>query len=347
MLRQYFIDLATDKENDAVASLAKGVLFVLSLFYAVAVVTTRYLYKEGILDRKKFACKVISVGNITWGGTGKTPLVIYLAKKLSTVNCQLSTNKVAVLLRGYGNDERHLLKEKLTDAVVIVGRDRIKGAAEAMKLQRDIVILDDGFQHWRLARDVDILMVDALCPFGNGMLIPRGILREPLSSLKNSDIVILTNAFAAATPLLKVRLNKLSPKVQIFESTYKAVSLKNVDEGGVDFGEISARRCAALCAIGNRGSFYNTLKEIGARIELELPYPDHYDYKISDVEEIADKCSSLGISTIVTTQKDMVKLRSYSLQLSAYSLQLMALEVEPEIKDEDRFLARLYSLLNS
>ena len=184
-MREYIYSLMVDKKNGFTASIMKGVLYVASFFYGLLVKVIRPI---NIFAAKTLPCKVISVGNITLGGTGKTPMACMLAKAL-----EKEGRKVSVLIRGYGDDEWKMLKRLLGDIPVIVGRDRVSTGRKACnELKRDTVILDDGFQHWRVRRDFDIVLVDSTYPFGNRRLFPRGILREDVRDLRRADIIVLT-----------------------------------------------------------------------------------------------------------------------------------------------------------
>ncbi|MFH1406665.1 MAG: tetraacyldisaccharide 4'-kinase [Candidatus Omnitrophota bacterium] len=329
-IRKQFIDLATDKNNSILAVPIKLFLLLLSFVYGACVRIRGVLYDIKILKQMKVTCKVISVGNITWGGTGKTPLVLRLSEKIT------EKTKIAILTRGYGEDEKYLLKEKLQDAPVFIGSEKTNNALRAQENGAKLLILDDGFQHRKLKRDIDIVTIDALNPFGNKRLIPRGILREPVSSLKRADILVITNADNPNTPLLKGVLGEINPEAEIFESRYE---IKNP-------GEIKAKPICAVCGIGNPKSFLKTLRDAGGNVGLEMLYPDHYNYRARDIKEIVEKCAAGNIDSIVTTEKDMVKLKKYESHIADSGLGLSAITVEPRINNEEALLGRLYSLVN-
>ena len=189
-IKTYYIDLVKDKRKGALAAFFSFFLLLISFIYGFFVKLTLRCYQMKLFKSYRPGCRLISVGNISWGGTGKTPLVEALAKFL-----QQEGKKPAVLIRGYGKDEIYMLKDKLKDIPVLAGRNRIRTARYALKhYGADTIILDDGFQHWRLERDLDIVLIDVKFPFGNRSLTPRGILREPLSSLSRADVFGLTNS---------------------------------------------------------------------------------------------------------------------------------------------------------
>lgn len=300
------------------------------------------------------ACKVISVGNITLGGTGKTPLVVTLAGNLND-----SGKKVAVLSRGYGgdrvtSDEVELLKKRLPCVPVLVGRDRIKTAREADEsLKADVILLDDGFQHWRLKRDLDIVTLDINDPFGNGRLIPRGTLREPLSSLKRADIFVLTKVgfegdSIAKAQGLKARLGVINADAAVFTSSYIPSRLFDVagpEELKLSF--IDNKKIALVCAIGEPESFEDTAKALGADIVLRSFFMDHHKYTENDIKKIIDECKVKEIDVVLTTEKDTPRLTHLSSLVTHNSIRLLALGIEMKIDNEEKFFGRLYSIFNS
>ena len=187
--RNYFRLLAEGHVKDTKASILAPLLELASWIYGMVMVTTRALYDSRVLPRRRLPFPVISVGNLTWGGSGKTPLVEYLARRISYHN-----RTPLVLTRGYSRDEVEQFKNHLPKAIVGVGKNRLQ-VAEEMKNQHriDLAILDDGLQHWPVERDMEIIVMNALNPFGNGKLIPRGILREPISILSKAGIVLISH----------------------------------------------------------------------------------------------------------------------------------------------------------
>ena len=199
---------------------------------------------------KRVPARVISVGNITWGGTGKTPFTVKLAQWLSEEG-----KKVAVLTRGYGHDEVQELQKKLPGIPVIVGRDRVKSAREAVeKHGAEVLILDDGFQHIRLHRDLDIVTLNSTEPFGPGGLIPRGTLREPLDELKRADAFVITkcNIGSKNVHWIRQKLNEIKPQAPIFESAHQPLGLSDpMKNRRMDVASLRGRKIAAISGIGD------------------------------------------------------------------------------------------------
>jgi tetraacyldisaccharide 4'-kinase len=287
------------------------------------------LYKRGTLKIRKLPCRVISIGNLTLGGTGKTPMVIAVAGFLLK-----NRKRPAVVSRGYGRkdeskilvvsdgrsllvdareggDEPVLIGSKLSDVPVVVGNKRYEAAQYTLKrFNPNTVILDDGFQHLQLIRDLDIVLVDAADPFGNGKLFPAGILREPVTALRRAHAVVITRADASGSvEELRENIRRISV-APVFTSFHRPVDLVSGRIGG--FKPLSAlrgTRVLALSGIARPASFLSLLRSLGAVIAAECIYPDHYDYKKSDLAEIFQKAADNAANMIVTTEKDAIRLR--------------------------------------
>ncbi|MDP2943403.1 MAG: tetraacyldisaccharide 4'-kinase [Candidatus Omnitrophota bacterium] len=354
-IRAYFYSLMSDKRQGLLAAAVKLFFSLISFCYYCGVEFIKFLYRLRLLKSYRCACKVVSVGNITLGGTGKTPLVVTLAGYLNG-----SGKKVAVLSRGYGgdrvtSDEVELLKKRLPGVPVLVGRDRIKTAREADEsLKADVILLDDGFQHWRLKRDLDIVTLDINNPFGNGRLIPRGTLREPLSSLKRADIFVLTKVgfegdSIAKAQGLKARLGVINADAAVFTSSYIPSRLFDVagpEELKLSF--IDNKKIVLVCAIGDPESFEDTAKALGADIVLRFFFMDHHKYTGEELGAIIKECEEKGIDIILTTEKDVPRLvDSPQSIVHSSKMRFLALGIEMKIDNEEKFFGRLYSIFNS
>jgi len=341
-LRQYIHDLMHDSENGLLSrgpldvckhltgQVVKPCLLILSYAYSLLVKAHYFFYKVNLLKSYKSQIAVISVGNITLGGTGKTPFTIMLAERLT----QKNKKKTSVLIRGYGEDEWKMLEDKLGKhgIKVFVGRDRVKYAKLALQYGACSLILDDGFQHHRLRRDLDIVLLDSTNPFGNRRLFPRGILREPLDSLRRADIVVLTKVDKAKEniPAIADEIKKIAPGKTIIKAIHKPKDLFDIRTGGEkELAFIAGKKVCMLSAICDASYFKHTVEMSRVRIGLEFTFPDHYPYRMRDLNRIFKECKRENIDTIITTEKDAVKLKKLTLTESEFKI--LALRIELEI----------------
>jgi len=366
-----------NNERGKVLSLFRSLFFILSRFYYLAIKARWLIYRLGIVHEIRIPCTVISVGNITWGGTGKTPAVIMIAKLLGEMG-----KRVAVLSRGYrrrkkkdkkskiaivsngervilssreAGDEPYLLSKNLPGVPIIVGKDRIESGKYAIeRFASEIVVLDDGFQYWPLKKDLDIVTVDCSNPYGNGYLIPRGQLREPISHLSRADIFLLTRAnLVSKEDLDRITddLERLNPESIILESVHRPKYLESAFSGekkGLDF--IRDRRVVAFSSIGNPYSFEKTLEGLGAKIIKIFQFPDHHNYNRRDFREIEAICRSdleKGEAIAVTTEKDGVRLEgSISPEADRIHWEIWVLKVELEIiRGKEEWLRKIESYI--
>lgn len=327
------------------------VLPPLSLLYGAVTRTRLSLYRRGTFQTSKLDRPVISIGNITTGGTGKTPLVEYVARMIASHG-----KKVCILTRGYGRkdphvqvivsdgydvlaspsesgDEPYLLATKLAgQAAVISSADRIAAGQEAIKdFGTEVFVLDDGFQHLRLARDLNIACIDATNPWGGGRLLPYGRLREAREGLRRADCVVLTRCDQVESVAgLREEVSELIEGRAIFESRMRplrVVSLKNGPEVLAVPG-----RVGAFCAVGNPESFFESLRGLGYDVGLERAFADHHVYSPSDVDALHQLAKKTGASALITTAKDAVKLKGMTFALPCY-----VLEIEININEADAF----------
>jgi len=308
--------------------IVEALLFCLSLLYGVLVRARLSLYRLGLFRTLRLPVRVISVGNITLGGTGKTPTVIHLAEVFRG-----GGKRPAVVSRGYGRrnegeiavvtdgsgarlgpdeagDEPAMIASCCAGVPVVVGSDRWRAGLLAIdRFHPDVVILDDGFQHVRLHRDLNIVLVDGADPFGNGRLFPAGILREPLGQLGRADVVLITRASAAADlASLKERISRYTA-ADILTSNVVPRDLVNLATGAA-FPLEGLRGSAVIAAagIGRPGSFRSLLESLGAEVRDLKAFPDHHRYGPPDLEELRRLATDRGAGMIVTTEKDAVKL---------------------------------------
>ncbi len=306
----------------------ESLLWPLSLTYGAAAHLRGRLYRKGIFKQKRLAGVVISVGNITVGGTGKTPMVLWIAEHLATEG-----KRVGILTRGYKgerakvdetaggaraesrvegtndettSDEAQLLKERLGDrAIVGVGADRYAKGQELASRGVKWFVLDDGFQHLQLARDVDIVLIDATDPFGGGRLLPAGRLREPKAALARADIVVITRSNHAPAVEAGIRRDSDAP---IFYAHTELESVRGVWSEGLGEGEARRRKLFAFCGIGNPASFIADLRDWGFDIAGHIFFPDHHRYSAQDVAMIEKEARAAGAANVICTEKDTFNL---------------------------------------
>ncbi|HEY0077172.1 MAG TPA: tetraacyldisaccharide 4'-kinase [Pyrinomonadaceae bacterium] len=351
------------------------ILAPLSAVYGGVMRARASLYAAGLFRTQRVEAPVVSVGNITLGGTGKTPLVEWLARALSSEG-----RRVCILTRGYGRekasrrvvvsdgervlaeareggDEPRLLAEMLKDAGVAVlsDADRVAAARWAMEnLQSELFILDDGFQHMRLARDLDIVTLDATDPFGGGRLLPRGRLREPIEGLRRAGAIIITRAEMAAdldalraevarlantaTPIFTSRLR--TERVRLLSSATKKEEAEgdaalNLENDAISKSvEAVPQPVAAFCGVGNPEAFFAHARRDGQTLSYTCAFRDHHGYTQADVDALVAEARRHGARALLTTAKDAVKLRTLGFALPCY-----VVEVTVEFDDEERLLA--------
>ncbi|MGA2954532.1 MAG: tetraacyldisaccharide 4'-kinase [Thermodesulfobacteriota bacterium] len=330
-------------------------LGLLSFFYGWVLKARVFLYRRGIYKTHSLPCKVISVGNITLGGTGKTPFVSLLAEMVWKRGY-----RTAVLSRGYqgkfegpygivsdgervlmdaaqAGDEPYLLAEKLKGVPVIVGRERwVAGQFAVDQFQTEVAILDDGFQHLSLRRDLNLLLVDSSCPFGNQKLFPRGVLREPLNQISRADAIILTKAkIDDNIKILKKKFSSLGLKIPIFRVDYKPGEVRVVGvEKSFPPESLSGRKVLAFSGIARPESFEKTLLELKTEIASFEIFPDHHKYRVENMNRLQDQASRSEVEAIVTTEKDLVRLKN----LIPVSFPLWTLSVGHVFQGEDQYL---------
>ena len=311
-----FRRLADGSVRGPAATAARACLAALAAPYAAAIAVRNAAYDAGALPARRAPVPVISIGNLTLGGTGKTPLVAWAARQLAAAG-----RRPAIVSRGYGaaagriSDEAAELALLVPGAPHVADRDRVAGARAAAAAGADCVVLDDGFQHRRLARDLDIVAVDATDPFGCGRLFPRGLLREPLGGLARADAVVLTRADAvdAATrrdirAALRAACRHRQPGVWA-ESQHRPVALRRWTADPLELETLRGRRVAAFAGIGNPAAFRATLTALGADVVDFHALADHHDYAATELATLAARARAARADVVVTTLKDLVKVR--------------------------------------
>lgn len=339
----WFYGVIMEKKKGILYFFLYAILGVLSIIFCMLVKLRRFFYNKGLFKRVDLRVPVISVGNLTWGGTGKTPLVQYISDFFLKRG-----KKIGLLIRGYGEDEDRMLANNLEGLSVISGRFRSANAKMAMENEKfDLFILDDGFQHLRIKRDIDIVTLNAVSPFGRGHLIPAGSLREPVSALKYASIVVITKSNLVEThdlEQLKRRVLKYNPNLMIFEAVHKPIDFMKLDRTSIPLNEMKGKRVFSLSALGDNDSFVKTLKNLGLIVEKSFSYMDHYKYSSSDIEAVIRNLHSSRADIIVTTQKDLFRIMPVVNDI--YCENIYVLRVELEVRDEEAFFNRLSDIIS-
>lgn len=312
---QAYRELIRGTSRGPLASIARGGLALASIPYRGLVAARNLAYDRGWKAVHSAAVPVVSVGNLTFGGTGKTPMVEWIARRLRARGL-----RVVLVSRGYGsgtglNDEGRVLDQNLPDVPHLQDPDRVALARIAVEeLEAGAIVLDDGFQHRRLARDLDVVLLDALDPFGGGRLAPRGMLREPVRSLRRAGVVVLSRADLvdeSARRSIRVEAERRAGRALVWAQARHAPR-DLIDESGASepIAGIENRRVFAFCGIGNPDGFLRTLEMRGVSPIVFRAFPDHHEYTREDVASLAVDVSSAGSDLALTTQKDLVKLRT-------------------------------------
>jgi len=337
--RDFIVDILEERRKGKAVTLIKGLLLGLSKVYGGAVQLRLKLFDCGIFRRKTLGCMVISVGNITVGGTGKTPIVEMLARALNE-----GGRRVIVLSRGYkskdrgmkrflrrnfgyapkvvsdgetvfldsleAGDEPYMLAKNLTGVPVLVDRNRVKAGSYAIeKFEADTLLLDDGFQYLSLRRKLDLVLIDCTSPFGNGWLLPRGFLREPVKNLKRANYIFLTKTANQDLDSIKAEVRKFNHEAEIIETVHNPLYFENIHTGGqhpLEF--IRGKKIHILSAIARPESFEEALRGLDAEVIGISRFIDHHRFTYDEVEQILNKARQDGAEMIIVTEKDAVRL---------------------------------------
>jgi len=314
------------------ARAARGLLRALSLGYRLAVGLRNRLFDLGWLKAHRTEAVVLCVGNVTTGGTGKTPLVAWLVKRLSGQGLN-----VAILTRGYKTDKDGVADEpaELASAVpgvpVIVNPDRVAGAGEAIRNHgAQVLVMDDGFQHRRLARDLDIVAIDATEPFGYGHLLPAGLLREPLTALKRAGAVVITRSDQVPDEQIcqiEERIHQVNPDLVFARAAHAVVAARCADGGEIDLDQLKGKKAYAFCGLGNPEAFFRTVQGCGCILAGSQAFNDHHAYTTACLAAIEETARADGAELILTTQKDWTKVTGLFPQTPGLQWAYLAVEM--------------------
>ncbi len=332
----------------------KLILNILSIIYGTGVKIRLSLYKSNVLKTKTLPCMVISIGNITAGGTGKTPMTMHIARRLVTEG-----SKVVILSRGYkgeykdigivsngaevlmnakeAGDEPYLMAEKLkapgsAGVPIVVCADRYKAGLLAIKeFSPDIILLDDGFQHIALNRDMNLMLIDAKTDLKKEKLLPAGMLREPIKGLKRARVIMIKDkAPRVVDPFIKA----IDKPVVAF--SYEPVKLRALAGGAeLELNEIKGKKSFIFSALASPGSFERSVERLGAKIIGKRCFPDHHSFTKDDIEEVVRTSKEAEI--IITTEKDAVKLTGFADKLK----NVYILEIDVAIENKENFFRKI------
>jgi tetraacyldisaccharide 4'-kinase len=340
-LEQFGIDVVLERRHGIRAAALRGILYALSFVYDRLVQLRLYLYRKRIFRERALGCLVISVGNLTVGGTGKTPIVEKFARALQT-----GGRRVAILSRGYksvprkrrwpdrlrsniadpprivsdgksllldsvtAGDEPYMLAHNLKDVVVLVDKDRVKSGLFAIdKWKVDTLLLDDGLQYLHLKHRLDIVLVDRQAPFGNEFLLPRGTLREAPRNLRRASYIFITKNTGESNEVLIRRIRRYNRTAEIIECAHKPLYLQNVFTGErLPLERLRDTFIGSICGIAAPESFEGALKKLGAQLDLAKRYIDHHYYTEAELISFINRCIRRDLAMIVTTEKDAVRM---------------------------------------
>jgi tetraacyldisaccharide 4'-kinase len=370
-------DVLYDRRKTPATRIAAALLLPLSLLFLQIVRLRRFLYDRRVLASNVLGCPVIVVGNLTLGGTGKTPVVEKIARELHE-----SGRKVAILSRGYkgkteprwkawlrwlthrnepppkivgdgrsilleskvAGDEPFMLAKNLPGVVVLVDKDRVKAGRYAIKhFGVDILILDDGFQYFPLLGHVNLLLIDKINPFGNGRLLPRGILREPISQMCRASYILLTKADTAANDTIADTIRAYNPKAKIIQCTHFPRHLSTLDGKDVmPIDAIRGQKIAAVSGIASPDSFENFLVDSGGKLVYKKRFVDHHRFAKAELENILEVAKHHGAKFAIVTEKDAVRIpHDLEMRIPVYFLR-----IDIEIIAGEKFFAEAISKFN-
>lgn len=329
-----FLDIVSGRKPGVCASCLRGGLAVLSVGYGLVIRARNVAFDLGLRKTHAATVPVISVGNLTTGGTGKTPVVGFLANWFHERGLQATLlSRGYRSLDGHENDEKLVLDRLCPHTPHVQNPDRVAGAKQAMaEHAAQLILLDDGFQHRRLQRDLDIVLVDALNPWGYGRLLPRGLLREPISGLKRADLVIVTRAdqcSAKEKQSIINRIHQVRGNDEHVEIAFTPQWLVDTTGNTCGFESLQTSPVTAFCGIGNPAGFRATLATCGLQIADQdfHTFPDHHHYTADDLARLADAAKKQGTTALVTTLKDLVKIQKTELD----GLPLWAVQIGVEV----------------
>ncbi len=376
-LERFFLSVIRDRRPGRGPDILRTVLKHLSRLYTGAVMGRHFLFDKGILRHHTLGCQVISIGNLTVGGTGKTPVVEVFARAL-----QREGRTVAILSRGYkkaehrawkrildavtgrerrrpprvvsdgenllldsamGGDEPYMLASNLRQVAVLVDKNRVKSGRYAIeKLRCDTLVLDDGFQYRALKHRVEIVLVDGTNPFSNGYCLPRGLLREPVANIRRADFIFITKSTGRDSDALKAKLRALNPAAEISECAHRPKYLQNVYTGERQALEFLRGRPVALgSGIASPEGFEQEVLRLGGRLVYLKRYADHHRYSQQEIIDLINRARKQGAELILTTEKDAVRFPKIERQDVPIYFLRVAIELLSGVEDFHACISRI------
>ncbi len=322
-------DILSGRRGGAAAVAFRALTWAASKPYGWLMRLRRWGYRAGLLPVRSARAPVICVGNVTTGGTGKTPMVAWIVERLKDHG-----RRPAILLRGYKatagrSDEAELLRQT-AGVAVIVNADRVAAAEAACADGADVLVMDDGFQHLRLGRDLDVVLIDATNPFGFGHCLPRGLLREPLSALRSAHALVITRSDQVepeALADLRLRLARAAPNAAVCTAVHELIGIIDPSGRRLPVSELAGTDVCAFCGIANPGGFFATLERAGARVLAKLTFDDHVAYDKAVLGRIARAVGDVAADVLATTAKDRVKIADPS----GFTVPLWTVEVRMRV----------------
>ena len=362
-LEQFAVDVVLERRRGFRAAILRGLLYLLSLLFERIVQLRLYLYRKRVFRERALGCLVISIGNLTVGGTGKTPVVEKFARAL-----QSGGRRVAILSRGYksvprpskrnwidrfraknsepprivsdgkvllldsrtAGDEPYMLAHNLRDVIVLVDKDRVKSGRFAIdKWKVDTLLLDDGLQYLHLKHRLDIVLVDRQAPFGNEFLLPRGTLREPPRNLRRASYIFITKNTGESNDALAQRIRRYNRAAEIIECAHKPLYLQDVHTGErLPLERLRDAFIGSICGIAAPESFEEALTQLGAHLDLAKRYIDHHYYTAAELKTFIGRCLRRDLAMILTTEKDAVRMPRLPKSEIKVPIYFMRVEIE-------------------
>ncbi len=351
-MKDFLLKIISGKSRDVLSNGFRSMLYFLSLIYSGVLFVRFFLYRFCILRASKYDIKVISVGNLTVGGTGKTPLVERITEYLLN-----KKKRVSIISRGYKGihsdhgfiaDEPQMLKSIFPEVQVIINKDR----DAALKLAQgeggcEVAVLDDALGNLKIKKDLEIVCINCLDPFGLGYVLPRGLLRLPFCYISNAQIFVLTHADLASEKVedIVTRLRRYNTKAEIFKSAHVPELLYNiVNTERSELSSLNDAKVALLSAIAGPESFKKTVESLGARIVENFYFDDHHVFTDKELKTIIARSVELKVHSIITTAKDEPRIKAV-MRNKHLGIEMRVLKIKLEVEEnEGRFSKRIFAL---